>query len=96
MLTVDAITNIYLTTAFIIPIWKSNFPKAQRLARVSAIAAVAALVTSFANIFVMTLQHGHQLSYVCLGSCGLDVAFNSCAVFVRFLLFFSLSFRWIR
>ncbi|GAA5863943.1 hypothetical protein JCM8547_005288 [Rhodosporidiobolus lusitaniae] len=81
MLTVDAVTNIYLTTAFIIPIWKSNFPKAQRLARVSAIAAVAALLTSFANIFVLTLQHGHQLSWVCLGSCGLDVSFNSIAVF---------------
>ncbi|GAA6039614.1 hypothetical protein JCM8097_002214 [Rhodosporidiobolus ruineniae] len=81
MLTVDAITNIYLTSAFIMPIWNSNFPKAQRLARVSAIAAVAALITSFANILVLTLEHGHQLSWVCLGSCGLDVAFNSTAVF---------------
>ncbi|GAA6003347.1 hypothetical protein JCM10207_000287 [Rhodosporidiobolus poonsookiae] len=81
MLTVDAITNIYLTVGFILPIWRSNFPKAKRLARVSAIAAIAALITSFANIFILTLQHGHQLSFVCLGSCGLDVAFNSVAVY---------------
>ncbi|GAA5911354.1 hypothetical protein JCM6882_002354 [Rhodosporidiobolus microsporus] len=81
MLTVDAITNIYLTCGFIIPIWKSAFPKAQRLARVSAIAAVAALVTSFGNILILTLQHGHQLSFVCLGACGLDVMFNSIIVY---------------
>ncbi|BGP18892.1 hypothetical protein JCM10213v2_006972 [Rhodosporidiobolus nylandii] len=81
MLGVDAITNIYLTTLFIIPIWRSSFPKAQRLARVSAIAAVAALLTSFANILVLTLEHGHQLSWVCLGSCGLDVCFNSAIVY---------------
>ncbi|GAA5989134.1 hypothetical protein JCM11641_007607 [Rhodosporidiobolus odoratus] len=81
MLTVDAITNTYLTSAFIVPIWKSAFPKAQRLARVSAIAAFASLVTSFANILALTIQHGHQLSWVCLGSCSLDVAFNSACVY---------------
>ncbi|BGP13416.1 hypothetical protein JCM10213_008577 [Rhodosporidiobolus nylandii] len=82
ILAVDAVTNIYLTTLFIIPIWRSNFPKAQRLARRSAVAAVAALLTSFANILVLTLEHGHQLSWVCLGSCGLDVCFNSIIVYL--------------
>ncbi|GAA5835378.1 hypothetical protein JCM11251_005218 [Rhodosporidiobolus azoricus] len=81
MLTVDAVTNVYLTAGFIIPIWKSAFPKAQRLARVSAIAAIAALITSFGNILVLTIQHGHQLGFVCLGACGLDVMFNSVIVY---------------
>ncbi|BGP37518.1 hypothetical protein JCM10449v2_001424 [Rhodotorula kratochvilovae] len=82
MLAVDALTNIYLTIGFVLPVWRSKNEKARRLAKVSSIAAIAALVTSFANILVLSLQHGHQLSFVCLGSCGLDVAFNSVIVYM--------------
>lgn len=77
MLTVDAITNIYLTTGFVLPVWRSQNEKARRLAKVSSLAALAALVTSFANILILSLMHGHQLSFVCLGSCGLDISFNA-------------------
>ncbi|GAA5854010.1 hypothetical protein JCM9279_003761 [Rhodotorula babjevae] len=77
MLAVDAITNIYLTTGFCIPVWRSKNEKARRLAKVSSLAAFASLVTSFANVLVLSILHGHQLSFVCLGSCGLDVVFNS-------------------
>lgn len=77
MLAVDAITNIYLTAGFCIPVWRSKNEKARRLAKVSSLAAFASLITSFANILVLSILHGHQLSFVCLGSCGLDVAFNS-------------------
>ncbi|GAA6003340.1 hypothetical protein JCM10207_000284 [Rhodosporidiobolus poonsookiae] len=82
MLTVDSITNIFLTTGFVLPIYRSSMVKTQRLARNSAIAAIAALITSFANILILSLEHGHQLSFVCLGSCGLDVAFNSITVYI--------------
>lgn len=58
MLVVDAAVNIFLTTAFVIPIARSSFVKARRLARNSCIAAVAALITSFANIVVLSVQHG--------------------------------------
>ncbi|GAA5914178.1 hypothetical protein JCM8208_003930 [Rhodotorula glutinis] len=77
MLAVDAVTNIYLTTGFVVPVWRSKNEKARRLAKVSSLAAFASLITSFANILVLSILHGHQLSFVCLGSCGLDVAFNS-------------------
>ncbi|KAK4052155.1 hypothetical protein OIV83_002450 [Microbotryomycetes sp. JL201] len=82
MLAVDFAVNAFLTAAFIIPIYRSKFVKARKLARNSAIGAVAALVTSTANILVLALQDGHQLSWVCLGSCGLDVALNACIIFV--------------
>ncbi|GAA6003338.1 hypothetical protein JCM10207_000283 [Rhodosporidiobolus poonsookiae] len=82
MLVVDFITNVYLSSGFIIPIYRSNFSKAKRLARVSMIAAIAALITSGANILGLMLEHGHQLSWVCLGLCGLDVSFNSTAVYI--------------
>lgn len=72
MLAVDVLVNIYLTAAFVIPVWRSKWNKAQRLALNSSIAAMVALITSFANIVILTVQHGHQLSWVCLGSCGLD------------------------
>lgn len=33
------------------------------------------------NILVLTLMHGRQLGWVCLGSCGLDVVINALALF---------------
>ncbi|GAA5928949.1 hypothetical protein JCM1841_006427 [Sporobolomyces salmonicolor] len=81
MLTMDALINIYLTSAFVIPICHSRFANAQRLAAQSSIAAIAALLTSVANIAVLTAQHGHQLSFVCLGSCGLDVTINALIIY---------------
>ncbi|KAL0577794.1 hypothetical protein V5O48_004195 [Marasmius crinis-equi] len=33
------------------------------------------------NIGVLTVQHGRQLDWVCLGSCGTDVVLNAFAVF---------------
>ncbi|GAA5873441.1 hypothetical protein JCM16303_001124 [Sporobolomyces ruberrimus] len=82
MLTVDAIVNIYLTAAFVLPVYRSRWHKAQTLALHSCIAAVASLITSFANILVLSIQHGHQLSWVCLGSCGLDVSINAIILYI--------------
>ncbi|KAM0791674.1 hypothetical protein ACM66B_006266 [Microbotryomycetes sp. NB124-2] len=82
MLAVDFAVNVFLTSAFIIPIYRSKFVKARKLAGNSAIGAVAALVASTANILILALQDGHQLSWVCLGSCGLDVALNACIIFI--------------
>ncbi|KAI5480989.1 hypothetical protein MNV49_006175 [Pseudohyphozyma bogoriensis] len=81
MLTVDALVNLFLTGAFVVPIYRSQFTKARSLARNSSIAAIAALVTSFANIGLLTAEHGKQLSWVCLGSCGLDVTFNASIIY---------------
>lgn len=55
-----------------LPVYRSRWHKAQTLALHSCIAAVASLITSFGNILILSIQHGHQLSWVCLGSCGLD------------------------
>ncbi|QRV82434.1 transmembrane protein [Ceratobasidium sp. AG-Ba] len=45
------------------------------------VAAGAALTTSTINIAVLTIMHGQQLGWVCLGSCGTDVTMNALAVF---------------
>lgn len=81
MLIVDLAVNVFLTSAFIIPLRRSSFEKARKLARNSVIAAVAALVTSAVNFIVLSVQHGEQLSWVCLGSCGLDVFANASIIF---------------
>ncbi|KAK1218995.1 hypothetical protein PQX77_018298 [Marasmius sp. AFHP31] len=44
-------------------------------------ASLAALITSAINIGILTVQHGHQLGWICLGSCGTDVIINAIAVF---------------
>lgn len=46
LLPVDAILNLYLTCAFVIPIWKTRFTTARSLAIKSSIASAAALATS--------------------------------------------------
>lgn len=72
MLTVDALVNIILTAGFIVPVLKSGFNKAKTLVRTSCIAALAALVTSFANILILAIMKGHQHSWLCLTSCVTD------------------------
>ena len=51
------------------------------MARNSVVAAVAALITSAANFIILSVQRGEQLSWVCLGSCGLDVFANASIIF---------------
>lgn len=88
LLAMDLLVNVFLTSAFVVPIWGrlklSSAPvgKAQRLARNSVLAAICALITSFANMLTLTLRHGHELSWVCLGTCGIDVFLNACIIYI--------------
>lgn len=77
MLTVDAIVNIFLTTGFIMPVFKAGFQQAGSLVKNSCVAAVLALITSFVNILILAIMKGHQMSYVCLSSCVFDGKFSS-------------------
>lgn len=72
MLTVDAIVNVFLTAGFVWPLYKAQFQQAKGLARSSCIASSVALITSFANILILSIQHGHQAAFVCLSSCVAD------------------------
>lgn len=58
---------VYVSTAHI------TFDANRRIYRASGIA----LLTSTVNITVLTVMHGHQLGWLCLGSCGADVC-SSC------------------
>lgn len=75
----DVCVNVYLALRFMIQIardeWKN--PKLYSLAVRSLFSSVAALVTSLVNMVMLTVLHGHQLGWVCLGSCGLDVFLNA-------------------
>lgn len=80
MLAVDAIVNIYLTAGFVVPVLHAGFAKAKGLVKQSCFAALAALVTSFANILILAIMHGHQMSYVCLSSCVFDGTSACCDI----------------
>ncbi|GAA5990603.1 hypothetical protein JCM10908_003148 [Rhodotorula pacifica] len=82
LLIVDTIANVFLSVAFLWPIWRSNSPEVVRLARRSAIAAFIALLTSFLNGLFIVILHGQELSWVCLGSCGLDLTINAIIIFI--------------
>ncbi|KAK1218997.1 hypothetical protein PQX77_018300 [Marasmius sp. AFHP31] len=83
LLVYDLYLTVFLNGLFLWPICRSNIgnPRIKRVAIRTLVASVAALVTSAVNIGVLTIQHGRQLGWVCLGSCGTDVVFNAIAIF---------------
>ncbi|KAL5633831.1 hypothetical protein ACGC1H_005871 [Rhizoctonia solani] len=83
LLIYDLYINIFLTGMFLWPLFQSRLsnPKLKKMAMRTLVAAFAALTTSTINIAVLTIMHGQQLGWVCLGSCGTDVMVNALVLF---------------
>ncbi|CAE6489000.1 unnamed protein product [Rhizoctonia solani] len=83
LLIYDLYINIFLTGMFLWPLFRSRLsnPKIKKMALRTLVAAFAALTTSTINIAVLTIMHGQQLGWVCLGSCGTDVMVNALVLF---------------
>jgi hypothetical protein len=83
LLIYDLYINIFLTGMFLWPLFRSRLanPRIRKMAMRTLVAAVAALTTSTINIAVLTIMHGQQLGWVCLGSCGTDVTMNALVLF---------------
>lgn len=83
LLSYDLYVNIFLTSLFLWPLVKTGkiHPMLRRVAKRTLLAATVALTTSTVNVLVLTLQHGKELGWVCLGSCGADVICNALALF---------------
>lgn len=71
----NSLVNAFLTGMFLWPVTRSSFRnnRVRRLAVRTLWSALIALTTSCVNILILTLMHGRQLGWVCLGSCGTDV-----------------------
>ncbi|KAK1234731.1 hypothetical protein PQX77_002063 [Marasmius sp. AFHP31] len=83
LLSFDLYISVLLNGLFLWPLFRSSVtsPVIRAMAVRTLVASVAALTTSLVNIGVLTLQHGKQLGWVCLGSCGADVILNALAIF---------------
>lgn len=83
LLSYDLYVSIFLTGMFLWPLVKTGRidPLLRRVAKRTLIAAMVALATSTANVLVLTLLHGKELGWVCLGSCGADVICNALGLF---------------
>ncbi|KAL0066358.1 hypothetical protein AAF712_006617 [Marasmius tenuissimus] len=79
----DLFITIVLNILFLYPLFSSKIssPKVRAVALRTIAASIAALVTSTVNIAILTALHGHQLGWVCLGSCGSDVILNALIIF---------------
>lgn len=79
----DLFINIILNGLFLWPLLRNRFmnPTVKKVASRTLLASVVALTTSTVNMLVLTLMHGRQLGWVCLGSCGTDVVFNALVLF---------------
>ncbi|KAG8986586.1 hypothetical protein FRB90_003903 [Tulasnella sp. 427] len=83
LLCYDLAMTAILTTLFVYPLLRSKVsPRLRQVASRTLIASTAALVTSCANIAVLTVLHGKELGWVCLSSCGADVTINALAIYV--------------
>ena len=73
----NSFVNAFLTGMFLWPVARSSFrnSRVRRLAVRTLWSSLIALTTSCVNILILTLMHGRQLGWVCLGSCGTDVCF---------------------
>jgi len=83
LLTYDLFITLFLTVLFLWPLLRGNFCNntIKRLATRTLISSLIALATSCINILILTLMHGRQLGWVCLGSCSADVVVNALALF---------------
>jgi len=83
LLAYDFFVNAFLTALFLWPVTRSSFrnSRVKRLAVRTLWSALIALTTSCVNILILTLMHGRQLGWVCLGSCGTDVIVNALVIY---------------
>ncbi|KIK55074.1 hypothetical protein GYMLUDRAFT_248881 [Collybiopsis luxurians FD-317 M1] len=83
LLTYDLYINVFLTSMFLWPILKNGHPnqKVKRVARRAFVASLVGLSTSTVNIGVLFGLKGHELGWICLGSCAVDVTLNSYALY---------------
>jgi len=82
VLAFDLFVNVFLTSLFVIPIWKVNFTntKLRIVSRRTLIGSAIALTTSSINMAVLTAYHGYEAGWLCLSTCSLDVAVNALAI----------------
>ncbi|KIM27611.1 hypothetical protein M408DRAFT_16646 [Serendipita vermifera MAFF 305830] len=83
LLIYDLVLNVFLSFMFLYPLYRSPnmSPRLKAIAKRTLIAATVALITSAINICVLTVLHGQELGWICLASCGADVAINALAIF---------------
>ncbi|BGP53554.1 hypothetical protein JCM8202_001495 [Rhodotorula sphaerocarpa] len=81
-LSMDLVANLYLSAAFIVPVSRCRSPEARRLAHVSMLATLAALLVTIGNAIVLAVLHGKERMFVCLGICALDITANAFIVFL--------------
>ncbi|KAG8896058.1 hypothetical protein FRC01_012033, partial [Tulasnella sp. 417] len=83
LLCYDLAMTAILTTLFVYPLLGSKVsPRLRQVASRTLVASTAALVTSCANVAILTILHGRELGWVCLSSCGADVTINALAIYV--------------
>jgi len=82
VLAFDLFVNVFLTSLFVIPIWRANFTntKLKVVSRRTLIASSIALTTSSINMAILTAYHGYEAGWVCLSTCSLDVAINALVI----------------
>ncbi|KIY68012.1 hypothetical protein CYLTODRAFT_443664 [Cylindrobasidium torrendii FP15055 ss-10] len=85
LLAYDLYITIFLTTLFLWPLLRRNGPgmndRVKQMGKRALLASGIALATSTVNIAILAAMRGHQLGWVCLGSCGADVIVNASSLF---------------
>ncbi|KAJ8078341.1 hypothetical protein PM082_000548 [Marasmius tenuissimus] len=88
MLIYEILQNMLFTFLFCWPLWRSRIksPALRRMARMTLIATILTVTVLIVNISVLLGMGGHEIDWVCVTSCVLDVTSNG-------LIFFWVSSR---
>ncbi|KAF5390521.1 hypothetical protein D9757_002592 [Collybiopsis confluens] len=79
----DFSLNIFLTTMFLFPLWRSHpmSPRLRSVAKRTLYGACTSLISSAVNFIILFLLGGNELGWVCLSSCVTDSMINALALF---------------
>ncbi|KAE9403850.1 hypothetical protein BT96DRAFT_452037 [Gymnopus androsaceus JB14] len=83
VLSYDMFITIFFTGLFLWPLVPSSRRSAliRRVALRTLCASAIALTTSTSNVIVLVLLQEHELGWLCLGTCCVDVSFNTMALY---------------
>jgi hypothetical protein len=83
ILLVDVGLNVLLTSLFLVPLMRvTHFsPQVRKVAVRNFIASTLCFISSVANLTALAALHGHEVAWLCVTSCTIDITINALIAF---------------
>jgi hypothetical protein len=83
ILLVDIGVNVLLTSLFLVPLMRVTLfsPQVRKVAVRNFIASTLCFLSSVANLAALAALHGHEVAWLCVSSCSVDITINAVIAF---------------